>query len=488
MEPLMTPRTSQNLARKSFLLSLSLTCLAVFRFQVLQESQYIVHDNHHHNPTSHLASIQVSFVPIAVNNTTQPSTKSIVSSPCLQHMSQEVSHGRMAGSVPNQTLLQHATAATCGQLRRQWQRKYQHPSPSLLSEYAQQIRQHQSDCTLPVATHTMDNTFGLGSHLLLWGQAVCNAMEQGYRLQSYTTTPWIWWDQNHCKNKRTSTANGTATSPMACYFPLAEPQHCETTTTRPTEFTMPTSINVTDPRDKTKWCTRIQTASSPQEKELIRAASTEYLFHHSSGGGISPLVVQEAQRQVGVLFPDNNGIVPEDLVTVHIRWGDKFWEMELASIEEYIAAINTLLMRRRRRRRIGNASHPGVGNDDNDKNNTTTLVPTANIYLATEDPRAYQEFMKAKPKGWNVYADITLQEIDAFRPPKGNRASWAAKNTQGRSGLIALGSLLVAMEANLFVLTTKSNWSALMNHLRMQIINPLCGNCTDMIDLRPGGW
>jgi hypothetical protein len=57
-----------------------------------------------------------------------------------------------------------------------------------------------------------------------------------------------------------------------------------------------------------------------------------------------------------------------------------------------------------------------------------------------------------------------------------------------RSGLIALGSLLVAMEANMFVLTTKSNWSTLMNHLRTQIVDPQCGNCTDMMDLRPGVW
>ena len=96
--------------------------------------------------------------------------------------------------------------------------------------------------------------------------------------------------------------------------------------------------------------------------------------------------------------------------------------------------------------------------------------------------------MEAKPKGWNVYADITLLEIDGFRPRKGNRASWAARNTKGRAGLVALASLLVAMESNMFVLTTKSNWSTLMNHLRTNIVDPRCGNCTRMIDLRPGVW
>jgi hypothetical protein len=83
--------------------------------------------------------------------------------------------------------------------------------------------------------------------------------------------------------------------------------------------------------------------------------------------------------------------------------------------------------------------------------------------------------MSAKPSGWKVYTDITLTEINAFRPIKGKRASWATRNTMGRAVLVALASLLVAMEANMFVLTTKSNWSTLMNHLRMNILDLICG-------------
>jgi len=138
--------------------------------------------------------------------------------------------------------------------------------------------------------------------------------------------------------------------------------------------------------------------------------------------------------------------------------------MDLPPIQEYIDAVNTILSNKR------------VINGDIEN------ATTANIYLATEDPKAYQEFLAKKPNGWNVYADITLLEINAFRPVKGNRASWAARNTNGRAGLVALASLLVAMEANMFVLTTKSNWSTLMNHLRTNIINPRCNNCTKMIE------
>ena len=132
--------------------------------------------------------------------------------------------------------------------------------------------------------------------------------------------------------------------------------------------------------------------------------------------------------------------------------------MDLPSIHEYIDAVNLI----------------------------THNATTAHIYLATEDPKAYQEFLAAKPIGWKVYPDVTLLEINAFRPLKGNRASWATRNTKGRAGLLAMASLLVAMEANLFVLTTKSNWSTLMEHLRTNIVDPRCGNCTRSIDLRPG--
>jgi hypothetical protein len=433
-----TPRSRRHVVHNSFLLSMSLMILGVLRFVELQDRTI----------SRHLTLIPKLY---GVGNQIQQSniSQQVNSLSCLRHASKNITHGRMAGSVPNQTLLRHQTATTCGRLRRQW---FSNPPRS---EYAKVIAQHQSNCSLSLATHYMDNTFGLGSHLVLWGQAMCNGLETNRRMQSFTSSPWIWLDQDNCDISNTS--------PLHCYFPNAEPQCTDgDKDNNNNNQTMPPSINITDPRQRKDWCQQIQTAT-PELKAEIRASSTEYIFQQ-----VSPLVIQEAQRQIGVVF-GGGGFVPRDLVTVHIRWGDKFWEMDLPSIDEYINAVKRLLCKRNGR-----------------EGNTT--VSNANIYLATEDPQAYQEFLRAKPAGWKVFADITIQEIDAFRPLKGNRASWAARNTAGRSGLIALGSLLVAMEARMFVLTTKSNWSTLMNHLRTQIIDPQCGNCTDMIDLRPGVW
>jgi len=382
---------------------------------------------------------------------------------CLNHERSMLNEMQKPGSDPSKHILEHKTATRCGHLRRNWLR-----NPPL-SDFAKQIEAHQSNCSIPLATHYFDNTFGLGSHIILWGQALCNGMETRYRMRSHEPE-WLWLDQEHCDMKEQAVL-----SPLLCYFPASEyrcsdlhqtdavgKSDSSPTMTAENSSDVAASLNITDPRNQNDWCELAK--ESEESKAMIRASSTEYLFQR-----LSPLVIREAKRQIGIIFP--NGIVPEDLVTVHIRWGDKFWEMDLPPIQEYIDAVNTILSSK-------NALH----------GHTTANVTIANIYLATEDPKAYQEFMAAKPHGWNVYADITLLEINAFRPLKGNRASWAARNTNGRAGLVALASLLVAMEANVFVLTTKSNWSTIMNHLRTNIVNPRCDNCTKMIDLRPGIW
>lgn len=65
-----------------------------------------------------------------------------------------------------------------------------------------------------------------------------------------------------------------------------------------------------------------------------------------------------------------------------------------------------------------------------------------------------------------------------------NQAVVTSRETKGRAGLLTLASLLVAMEANDYVLTTTSNWSRLMDELRSAILDGKCKNCTRMIDLQ----
>jgi hypothetical protein len=214
--------------------------------------------------------------------------------PCLRHSPITIQDTIKPGSDPNKTLLQHGIAPMCGRLKRQWL----HNPP--ISDYAKQIDKHQSNCSLPVATHHFDNTFGLGSHIVLWGQAMCNGMEENYRMQSYAYE-WLWLDQQHCDMNHQAKI-----SPLLCYFPSCE-HRC------PKNYNPSVKMkNITDPRKTTDWCKIVK--SSQEIKSKVRASSTEYLFQR-----LSPIVVQEAQRQIGIIFPD--GYVPDDLVTVHIRWG-----------------------------------------------------------------------------------------------------------------------------------------------------------------------
>lgn len=344
---------------------------------------------------------------------------------------------------PDQSLeiLSMPSPDICGSLRRDWNRMH------VQSELARDLEAHQSNCALPTITFDMDNNYGLGSHLVLWSQSICNAMELGFRLR--TSNPdWLWMDKMYCD------PTVAALSPLLCYFPDAEFKCARERDMTHLNNTMP------DPRNRRTFCERLTPKNKDYDNTTLpefRAASMEYLFQR-----LSPIVIKEAERQLGLLFGEQ---APADLITVHIRWGDKFWEMDLASVEEYVAAVNEILTRRKR------------------EHNST-----ANIYLACEDPKGVKAFLEAAPEKWNVFVDRTYAELAAYRPAKGNRASWTARNTKGRAGLLALGSLLVAMEADDFVLTTASNWSRLMDALRQNVIHPRCRNCTRVIDLRPGNW
>jgi hypothetical protein len=152
--------------------------------------------------------------------------------------------------------------------------------------------------------------------------------------------------------------------------------------------------------------------------------------------------------------------------------------MDLPSIEEYINATHRIIDVRRQR----SVLEANVGKV------AATNETGTHIYLATEDPRAVDAFQEMADPSWLLYIDRSVVELDVFRPRKGNRASWTTRNTKGRAGLVALGSLLVALEGTDFIITTQSNWSRLLNVIRLQIVDPWCGSCTSMIDLRPGEW
>lgn len=361
-------------------------------------------------------------------------------------------------------------------------------TPSL--DWTKRILHHQSDCSMPVGNFFYRNRFGLGSDLHIYAQALCNGMESHQRLR--TVGNWTWMDVGQCRGSSSSSA-----SPMQCYFSHSEvPCPGDDVQGASTErrlqlhpggdglsrnqSTLPRPPLSKPNGNVPEACASLLEEGDGLDMDMFRLATIESLFVRTS-----PRVQREAQRQLQNVF-GHLGSVPEGLITVHVRWGDKVVtydgkrkrrpEMIKVEIDEYIDAIRGIMNRRwhREQQQRPQATHAATVNNRG----------PVNVYLATEDPLAVTEFQKALPRGWNLYVDRFLVETLPHRVDEYNGSPKMARALQGRAGLYALGSLLVAMEANDFVLTTASNWSKLMDELRRSILDPHCGNCTSMIDLR----
>ena len=71
-------------------------------------------------------------------------------------------------------------------------------------------------------------------------------------------------------------------------------------------------------------------------KDFVGSAM-EFLF-----SSVSSRVVDSVVERLPLVFPPH-GIVPPNLITVHVRWGDKGKEMDLVSIHSYIDACHRIL-------------------------------------------------------------------------------------------------------------------------------------------------
>ena len=315
---------------------------------------------------------------------------------------------------------------------------------SLTSPMAKKIEAHMTNCSLPLGIFRMRNRMGLGSDLHVWSQVLCNAMHENVRVVSLL--PWQWRDESTCADETVSSLN--------CYFHSSEVQ-CSSDRH---VISLNQSLHMISSPYTVRCPSILPNTSTPDQLSDFRASAMEYLFR-----SMSPAVVHEAERQLNLVFPQH---VPVDLITVQMRWGDKKKEMKLLPAHDYVKGVQQILQQRQQ------------------------TNSTVSIYLATEDPKAVTAFKEAAPKEWNVYVDQYYHDMLPYRAADDvyNQGPYTARQTKGRAGLVALASLLVAMEANDFVLTTASNWSRLMNELRKHVLDARCNNCTRMVDLKYGEW
>ena len=315
------------------------------------------------------------------------------------------------------------------------------------------MEQHQHNCQLPLGNNMIRRKiFGLGSDLHVWGAALCNGIEEGVRVRTYhNEDAWVWLDQERC--------DGTANhqSAMMCYFPHAELQCPPDKTVAGRPDSRQVLHNISFPIKK-----HCDGMLEKYNKTDWRAAGIEFLMTR-----LSPIVIAEAERQLNLVYSTNTPSqrqVPKNIITVHVRWGDKGAENKLYGIDSYIQAVHEIKRSRQ--------------DDPHDE---------TNIFLSTEDPRAVQEFQQAaaaERPPWNIYLDQMYHDMLPSRPNKTeyNLVPHTSRKLGGKVGLWSLGSLLVAMEANAFVLTRTSNWSRLMDELRKNLLE-MRGIQTYMVDI-----
>ena len=179
-------------------------------------------------------------------------------------------------------------------------------------------------------------------------------------------------------------------------------------------------------------------------------SATEYLFSQ-----LNPEIVKLVEKEVLNIFGPEGA--PSNMITVHIRWGDKKHEMggSLVAIDEYVKAVKFFVRKHR--------------------------LDKVNIFLTTEDPKASRVFRSHEyvvANEWKVYEyTAAISENNELHTP-----ALDATRTKGKFGLISMIVLLLSLEGQYFVLTTASNWSVLIRSLALGIAKQ--HRTVDYIDLR----
>lgn len=306
----------------------------------------------------------------------------------------------------------------------------------LFTPLGQTINNHQTNCTKRVHYHRQNN-WGMGSDIHTWSQAICNSMQAGTTLLQLDEQ-WIWNDLTFCPDVK---------QPLGCYFNIHN--HC------PSSVSNHKSI-ISWKHDYSRCPKYIQDDRTRQE---FRGAAMEYLFSH-----VDKRLVQEAEAEIVKVFGPEG--IPNDMITVHLRWGDKKLEMKLVSQEEFVSAIDGLA-------KNYSIAHPKV-------------------FLTTESQHALesmQQYVKEHRKTWTLYNyspsvyETRVVEKDTNMTVHHNPMA-VARHTGGKIGKASVAALMMALEAKYYVLTSGSNWSRLIDELRRNVVNHVCGNCTVMVDLR----
>lgn len=259
----------------------------------------------------------------------------------------------------------------------------------------------------------------------VWSQALCNSFQQGATLLQQDEQAWIWNDKHFCAT--------APVPPLSCYFNITN--HCPTGGKQQPLAEWDNSYSRCP-----DWIT------DDTSRQAFRAAAMEVLFSR-----LSHALINDTETIARELFGD---VIPEDMLAVHIRWGDKNSEMRLVDAATYVNAASEL---------IGNSS---------------------TVFVVSESTDARQQFDAEVAKRKLPWRLFHYNPAQTSLPAHERLPVRAAHVSEGATGKASMMSLLIALEAKAFVLTTGSNWSRLINELRTAVVDARCGGCTKMKDLQ----
>ncbi|KNC84541.1 hypothetical protein SARC_03244 [Sphaeroforma arctica JP610] len=168
------------------------------------------------------------------------------------------------------------------------------------------------------------------------------------------------------------------------------------------------------------------TSNTKESVRLQRAYATEYMLRPNT----------RFQHKLELMYSQvfDAGVVPPKLISVNIRWGDKWSEMLLNPIERYVGTVADLVRLH--------------------YNKDEAVI----VFLQTWEQDAHDHFHRLSPKAW----DVRSFAFDRSLNPHDTEGARSPNSTT-----ISLCSMYIAADAMFHVGTRDSNWDRLIDELRI---------------------
>jgi hypothetical protein len=308
-------------------------------------------------------------------------------------------------------------------------------------------KQPRGQCGGVIAVKLPGN--GMGSDLHTWSEGLCIAMM--FNASLHTMSGWVWEAESLCEGESMETQYSHLDSSFGCYFGNQVEARCDRAVAVQDSLLTDTNGAFSQYGAFTYYghC-QLYDYKNESQRVQWRAASMEALFSH-----INPKVPHMASRLLHEIFGPQGA--PDDLIAIHIRHGDKKSEMKLLRIEQFVDAAADMIKKH--------------------------SIKNPTIFILSDNKEAISGFASAAPANWKITYDPTICSNTYTSKWDGSgTAASLSRQFKGTPGLAQLLGLMIALEAKHFLLTMESNWSRLLEELRVNLIEGHCKkgeSCTD---------